>query len=408
MVSGVNEEHHNGYMQPKYFKGLQIIRTIAFLCIFFFHVNVFHEAFSRWSITVFLMLSGFLNVLHGYEKEISCTPGSLIRYAFRKIRGIYPLHIIMTFIAFALYLLSFGSGAVEHLRSNAATIISKLATNILLISDWGPKNGAWYGIFSEYNIVSWYLSLSLILFILTPVFMKIMHRIYDNADKVGSKEKLSTAHLIKAIVVMGTIYAITIVINVLFQRTNPDYIAFLYEYENPLSRVGDYLISMQMGYLFIAYNKGLCIRTNGQDDGRVIGIWFIISIVSFAASIALLATGIGLYGTEIYWIVSSGFYFTIPIAVMIYAIARSEGICDKLYSNGFGQRAIDIFLILAGLSQYAYLIHVPVINLIHGVYKRVGDVNPAIWCVLSFVVTMAAAIVVKRIKSSKKTICNTH
>lgn len=357
---------------------------------------------------MFLMLSGFLNVLHGYEKEISCTPGSLIRYAFRKIRGIYPLHVIMTFIAFVLYLLSFGSGAAEHLRSNAVTIILKLITNILLISDWGPKNGFWYGIFSEYNIVAWYLSLSLLLFILTPVFMKIMHKIYDKTDIAGCQEKSPTIYLIKVIIVMGIIYAMTIAINMLFQQTNPGYTAFLYEYENPLSRTGDYLISMQMGFLFIEYSKSHSIQANGQDNSRANGIWFIISIVSFAASIALLATGIGLYGREIYWIVSSGFYFTIPIAVMIYAIARSEGFCDKLYSNGFGQRTIDIFLILAGLSQYAYLIHVPVINLIHGLYKRVGDVNLAIWCVLSFVVTVAASIAVMRIKSSKKTICNTH
>ena len=167
-------------MNNKYYKSLQLLRCFAFLAIFFFHSTVLPEAFSRWSITVFLMLSGFLNALHGYEKRLPNDVKSSLKYAIRKIKGIYPLHLIMLLVAVILHVFSTRAEILSDFKNNIITEGLKLITNIFLISDWGPKSGWWYRIFSEYNIVTWYLSLSLILFLLTPLFIKIMHKLYDH------------------------------------------------------------------------------------------------------------------------------------------------------------------------------------------------------------------------------------
>jgi len=106
-------------------------------------------------------------------------------------------------------------------------------------------------------------------------------------------------------------------------------------------------------------------------------------------------------GSDIYWVVSSGFYFTIPVGLMIYASVKSEWLCDKIYDLNVGKRVIDFFLVIASLSPYAYLIHVPMINFVHGIYKRIGEVNQLTWCLISLVLTMTAAICVKRIKDNK-------
>lgn len=368
------------------FNTLQILRALAFLGIFFFHTTLLPDVFSRWSITVFLMLSGFLNAVHGCDKDIDCNPGASWKYAQRKIGRIYPLHLVMLVIAFVLYAYSVKDAIRDVLWERLPIAIGKLASNALLISDWGPKSGWWYNIFSEYNIVSWYLSLSLLLFFLTPLFLRIMHRFYGS-------EKAKAFMLPRVLLISALIYALTIVINIMLVNHYKDS-SMLYIYESPLSRVGDYLIAMQAGYFYGQKGK--------KQKYQHMALPVIIVVMALAVSIFLIYVGIprnNVIPADYSWIMNSGFYFTIPSVILIYHLVTLEGI-NALKLND--SRTIDMItkplLVIASLSQYAFLIHVPAISLMHGILRRIGDVNIWLWSLISFVLTVLLSVVVDRCK----------
>jgi peptidoglycan/LPS O-acetylase OafA/YrhL len=362
----------------KYFIGMQILRAFAFMGVFLIHVTWVQPVFACWSITVFLMLSGFLNVLHGYEKNISYDFKSSIKYGVKKVKNIYPLHLLMLFFAFLLYVFSFRSEIMVDFKEQVVILALRLLSNIFLLSDWGPKSGWFYNVFSEYNIVTWYLSLSLLLFILSPVLMAFMHRLYDRND---SKKKSINPWL-----VIFVTYVITVIVNMIFVATFGKSGSFLYTYECPLSRIGDYFIAMQMGYIYMQRDK--------VDDKDEATKWISVLAATSLISIFLISiSASGLLGEE-NWISKTGFYFTIPVAGLIYATAKLE---DRITENWI----VKILATLGALSQYAYLIHVPIINLIHGVYKRVTDVNVIVWGLLSFVITMMLSVVTSKIKKKR-------
>ncbi|AOZ95460.1 acyltransferase family protein [Butyrivibrio hungatei] len=369
-------------MTHKYFKSLQILRALAFLSIFFFHVTVLDDTFSRWSITVFLMLSGFLNALHGYEKDIKADVRSSWKYATRKIKKLYPLHLVMLVVALGLYMYSFRTEIMQNFKSRTVTESLKILSNIFLVSDWGPKSGWWYNVFSEYNIVTWYLSLSLLLFILTPLFMGLMHRLYDN--------KSSNYFWSRPIIVSLVIYLVTIVINLTLVKELGPSEAFLYTYESPISRIGDYLIALQLGYIYLHSQHGKDIKENSKLAVTAV-------VLSILVSCAFIYLGTSVLSGDNKWIVSTGFYFTIPTAILIYFLAKTEDKISKLLDSGKAIKAVtEKVLYLGTISQYAFLIHVPVINLVHGVYSKVGDVNIWVWSVIAFGITMIGSWLVEK------------
>ncbi len=335
---------------------------------------------------MFLMLSGFLNAVHGCDQEIDCSPVASWKYAARKIRRIYPLHLVMLIMAFGLYAYSVKDTVINNLGERLPIALGKLVSNALLISDWGPKSGWWYNIFSEYNIVTWYLSLSMLLFLLTPLFLQIMHKLYGS-------EKAMTSIVTRAILVSTLVYAYTIVINIMLVNRYKDS-SMLYIYESPLSRIGDYLIAMQAGYI---YGKK---RHLPEHQNTTLSI--AIAAIALASSIILIYAGNlrnGLLPASYSWIMNSGFYFTVPTIILIYHLATLESANTyKLDDN----KALNIItkpiFILAALSQYAFLIHVPAISLMHGILRRIGDVNIWLWSLISFVLTVLLSVVVDRCK----------
>lgn len=335
---------------------------------------------------MFLMLSGFLNALHGYEENVPCDIRSSIKYAIRKIKGIYPLHLVMLIFAFALYVFSARNEIFADIKTRMLTGIIKVLTNVFLISDWGPKHGWWYNIFSEYNIVTWYLSLSLLLFLLTPLFLRIMHKVYDY--------KNNKFCLLRPIVVSIIIYFATILVNLMFVAQFGKKGAFLYNYESPLSRVGDYLIALQVGYIYVVDITREKQKSIKQQEKTIYHALLIISII---ISVLLLFISIMVIGDENSWIVSSGFYFSIPTAFFIYVLAKAEKSFEEhTEDQNVMSCVVGVLLKIGNISQYAFLIHVPIINLVHGVYSRITDVNIWIWGIISFVLTIVLSILAKR------------
>jgi peptidoglycan/LPS O-acetylase OafA/YrhL len=174
---------------------------------------------------------------------------------------------------------------------------------------------------------------------------------------------------------------------------------FWYAYENPLSRIGDYVIGLILGCLY-SYRADASAESDEQDDVQnKVAIPCALVIVSTLLSILLLYVGIAVFTDTQKWIISTGFYYTVPAAGFVIGLAFLESyIKEKVWDNVAIKRIIHF----GTLSAYTYLIHVPVINFVHAIYKRLAVVNVYIWGAISMIITVVIAMEVYENGKAKK------
>lgn len=378
-------------MKRQYFNTLQILRAVAFLNIFLSHCLIVDGAFSRWGVAVFFVLSGFLNAVHGYDKNMDCSFKSSMDYGIRKIKKLFPLHVVMVFVAFGLYVLSNISELIAKFPTSAIVAVLKLLSNIFLVSDLFPSEGITNAIFSEYNIVTWYLSAMLVFYILTPLLLKGIKALFSG--------KRSTNVIFRMIIFITIIYALVVIENLLFVEALGSERAFWYVYENPLSRIGDYAIGLILGCLYAYKMTSENSRDIAEDTKSKEIKAYALTTISAFISVFLLYIGVVIFTDSQKWMISSGFYFTVPVAGLVVGLAFLESfIKERAWDNV----AIKKMVQFGTLSAYTYLIHVPVINFVHAIYKRLAVVNVYIWGAISMLITVVIAIEVYENGKTKK------
>ena len=134
----------------KLISSLQGLRAVAFLCVVISHCGA--PWLGPWAISVFVALSGFLMVCNYYDRPRTA-PGlqSAIAFSFKKIRQLYPLHLIM--MAAALLFVLKGLLAQPSARG-VLSCAAQLAVSIFLLQTWIPSSRFWFCL----NGVAWYLS----------------------------------------------------------------------------------------------------------------------------------------------------------------------------------------------------------------------------------------------------------
>ena len=365
----------------KTINSLQILRAVALIAVYCYHQLLADEAYSRFGVCVFFILSGFLNIYRGYDRDHERGIMSSVRYGLSKIKKIYPLHIIMLAVAFVLEIISRGEQYASDVFTHLFTVIVKLVLNVFLISDWIPHIEILDKITGEYNIATWFLSCLLLFYILTPTILRVMHRIYDDELSV---------HGLKPYLVSVLIIVFVIIENIFFYTTLGESRSFWIIYESPFSRIGDYLVGAQLGFIYLKTDYDGIREQSGDHKAVTMGV----TALAFSVYICITLIALGMRLPNNYrWIVSSGFYFTIPVSILIFSLASIDVYFDK-----YSESPISHALIwLGGISSYVYLIHVPVINCVHGIYKRVCEVNVLVWTVISAVVTLVLSVIYERI-----------
>jgi len=118
----------------KLISSLQGLRAVAFLCVVISHCGA--PWLGPWAISVFVALSGFLMVCNYYDRPRTA-PGlqSAIAFSFKKIRRLYPLHLIM--MAAALLFVLKGLLAQPSARG-VFSCAAQLAVSIFLLQTWIP------------------------------------------------------------------------------------------------------------------------------------------------------------------------------------------------------------------------------------------------------------------------------
>ena len=172
----------------KLISSLQGLRAVAFLCVVISHCGA--PWLGPWAISVFVALSGFLMVCNYYDRPRTA-PGlqSAIAFSFKKIRRLYPLHLIM--MAAALLFVLKGLLAQPSARG-VLSCAAQLAVSIFLLQTWIPSSRFWFCL----NGVAWYLSVQAFLYPLMSIWIQehSTTQFMDFSVKMTSKRPNAASH----------------------------------------------------------------------------------------------------------------------------------------------------------------------------------------------------------------------
>lgn len=347
---------------------LQGLRALSFLAVFGYHSTLVQNGMYVWGVSVFFILSGFLISYHHYEDKVveNLDLKRLFIFTYKRVKRIYPLFLVTLIFAILFEAIRDRAMILEGLPATGICFFAKIITNVLLISDWFPRSY----VFSEFNIVTWFLSAIVLFWFVTPIIINKLKKIERVRGIKGLLFTAAIVYIIQVIIVLCSSYII-----------DDNYEWFIYEH--PFTRIEDYIIGCIAGSFYYRIHKDN-IRVNRVVLGMV-------AIVLNAISLA------GIHFISNLFIYRNGIYFTVPVCLLIIALMNENGILSRILS-------FKPLVGIGNLSGNAYLIHVVVINGIHGIYKRLfsADISLLLWVVLSFVISMSLAILWNKLMSKRK------
>ena len=339
---------------------LQMIRGIAFLIVFIRHATYICP--GSLGVSLFFVLSSFVMVYSYWDRPPAVTLKGAGLFMVKKIKRLYPLHLIM---------LAVGVGLMVLEKFSVISILKRLAVTAALIQTWFPTT------YNAVNSVSWYFSVCVLLYFLFPFILAHIKR-----------TKSVSACVMRAVVLILMQIAVGyFMCNILHLQAS--WIAYRF----PIYRIPDFYIGCSLAYIFKHFE--------GLKLGAVKA-----SVLEFVAIILNVVTGI------LYFRLSGWAHFMkftcvyLPVsAFTIYVFAYGEGIFSKLLTN-------KVAMWLADISAYSYLIHRLVINYLVYILNHLfgyDTPNDVLVAIIAFAVTVALnyiyAAAERRIKARRRGRC---
>lgn len=302
-------------------KSLQGLRTIGMLIIFMYHSGAIFD--GHLAVTFFFILSGFVMYYNYTNKDIKLTLKDSFEFTKNKMISLYIVHLFTFLLAAIIF--------YKDIINNFTFNLIRAIPNLLLLQSFIPNASFYF----SFNNASWYLSVTLLCYLCTNLFIKLWNRIRQ-------KEYLSFL-VILSIYSLKTFFVITV-------ESLPNEIWLVYI--NPVLRLFDYFIGMGIATVFIR-------RKN--EDKKVNGnLEFISVIILFLAWV---------FARNISTIYRFSIYYMPFIMLIIYVFAFEEGYLSKILSNKY-------ILLLASISFEFYMVH----ELILRFLRRILDPLPILVC----------------------------
>lgn len=299
---------------------LQALRALAFFGIFFSHASFF-IAWSALGVSVFYVMSGFLMTYRYEHVELGTSLKGNIEFSLKKIKKLYPLHILTMIFAI---LLNAASIIRNGVRVKALIgLIGKTVLNITLLQTWVPYSS----INVSLNGVAWYLSVTMFLYFTFPWLKQII-------EKKSIRRLCITCGAILIIEIISCIPFIIVLGN-----DSPVYIWFMYCF--PVFRLGDFFIGCVLKRVY--YEKffrklGMVKGTIYEIIATAITVFVFLWLKIEQENVVLLSLH---NWTTVY----------IPLAaIWIILFIKRRGLITKVLSNKF-------FIFVGNISAYAFLIH---------------------------------------------------
>ena len=313
---------------------LQFFRFAAMLPIFYWHARWAGFNSTPFSVTsnfhvgldavaFFFYLSGMISSYYSYDREVKVTASGIFRYVLGKIKRVYPLYLVVTLYSIMLSDLPAMIG--NKMFSAARGDFLLLARHLLLIQTWIKIVPGEYFRFSE---VGWFLSVMLFLYILNMPLRAAAMRIRRACAKEGSR--------INESVVFAAILVVAYLLTCLYCWAVRDMDVEYWGNTIPISRMGEYIAGMALGYLI----RSLKLDEKAQNIPQ--GVYTIIEIA------ALAFWFIWGYSPMLYWAERVAHWF-ISNLVLLAAFVPGRGYLSSLFRKAPfrypGDISFEFFLI---------------------------------------------------------------
>lgn len=337
-----------------------------------FAVMSYHAYITLWGysgLSVFFVMSGFLCVYNyfGDGKTSKLGLGESLSFSLKKIKKLYPLHLVMLVYPLITQLYGLLNGLLPAWR-----FFTKLAANVLLVHAWIPVNEYYF----SFNVPSWYLSAMIFLYLMLPFVLRCMEKYRSR------RTALVTALAIFLLQIVSSVAAEKIYIAA--ARPDPVELAGFYQWfvqVFPIYRLGDFVIGGNLAYFFLHEEK----REISPIRGTVAELSAII--------LTVLAQFVYIRVPK-----NTTCIFLVSSAALVYAFALNSGYITSVLTN-------KVIKYLAALSADIYLIHFPVIMLA-GVISTClpldAGLQRAFFICFVFGFTYGVAILVKSIRRKNR------
>ena len=299
---------------------------------------------GSWGVSVFFILSGFVSVYSQIDDtEFSPSISSNFKYAIRRIKKLYPLHMVTTFIIIPFLL--YGTAKISLPR-----VLLQLGLNVTFLQEWLPFENR------SINGVSWFLCTIVLFYFLFPWILK---KIQNDCSNEKAKRTIAICMLAETIITIVSFFLPRPMYspNMIFAY----YIVEWFTYYFPLSRIFDCLIGCYLGYLYLCDEKNISNSTM-KEVITFVACSISIVISSIARPITLMTSDIPIISYTNGW--SYALIFlpgTIPV---VYLFAHGEGKISNFFTK-------PVFMYLAKLSKFGFLIHQVVFRYLNAVARYI-------------------------------------
>ncbi len=297
-------------------QALQALRGLAFVGIFLGHFYYF--GWTPISVSVFFVLSGFLLTIKEDRHYENYTLKEAFNEALRRIRKLYPLHLVLTVICIPLAI-------VREDVFSIWDLVLKFISNIFLVQSIIPSAN----VAASLNGVAWYLSTILVLYIVFPFIYRVFFSI-KNADKLR-------------IMLLCTIFLQTLMVFIVYRTIYYETVIVYMTHCFPVYRVFDMLAGIQLALLLTVKEE-----RNVDFSPKAYIIFEILILLSCADLVYLWAMG----DTNIFY--THAPVTTLLAVLLTFVFSKKKGILTKLLTN-------KVIVFLGDRSGSAFLIHFPIV-----------------------------------------------
>ena len=322
-------------------KSLQSIRFVFALMIFLHHTIAPVSTLGAFGVSFFLILSGFV-LMYGNKGRIENKEQKL-KFFLKRVKKIYPLHILCLILAVLISTLIGESLEWTHLAPNA-----------FLIHSWIPQSSYYF----SGNSLSWYLSVMVFCYAMFPLL-------------VGWMRKWGGVFL----VLLLTFYPIAVAIV-------PDaYVGGLI-YINPLFRIVDFCLGMWLAHVCTNDSMAnmMCRLKNMSVSKKTI-IEVMLALLSLAL-IVLSEKTITRFNFASFWWMPS-----MLIIFILFTFDNNGGGITRLLNK-------TISVTLGSVSFAFYMLHILVLRVNDYLMNNVISMNYYLNGVLVVLVTIGLSYLI--------------